>query len=375
MTRKDAVSRGPLARSSAARFSAAVLLAALASPQGTAQETLEKIRLPAADPWLAKRENAFAFRHAPGREEIAWFVSRAREDAEAVRSGRYELAWADRSGGTVHVVDLGANVCYEVGFVGPVWNHDASRIAIAIPSRIEGLSPTNVVVVDTKTSAATTWLEDVYPAALSWTADGRWLAVGDGEQLRVLKGPNEQVWRADIPYERGWGSAAAVAPDGNSALAVSARGVFVLKRDVAEPERLGDVPRDATIFTAPQWSPDGTKAIAAAGGGIVWIDVANKFVRGTGEAALAGRAHGVVWVPGTEHALAFVEQVRDGSALSVLLGAGHARQHYSMLPVLVAGDGTRVLPLTKLRTKTPDPRFTMWFYRPQSSEAQSRWSR
>ena len=104
------------------------------------------------------------------------------------------------------------------------------------------------------------------------------------------------------------------------------------------------------------------------------IDVGKKSVCSVGEQTLGGRAHAVVWVPGTAHALAFVEQVRDGPAIEVLLGAGHARKRYSALPVLVAGDGERILALKKLSTAT-NPLITPWIHRPQVSEALSRWSR
>ena len=67
--------------------------------------------------------------------------------------------------------------------------------------------------------------------------------------------------------------------------------------------------------------------------------------------------------------------MRRGARTSeVLLGAGHARKRHSALPVLVSGDCATVLPIARLGTKTPDPLF-LWFYRPQLSEALSRWSR
>ena len=356
---------------------AALLTSGLLAAGVAAQEQkLADVQLPAVEKWMAEAKGAFAFRHAPGRENVAWFVMHRRADPVERTAGHYELAFADRGGGEVRRVDLGDDLCNEEWFAGPVWNADASRIAVAIASTEAAWTKTKVVVVDAKTATAATWLEDVYPASLSWTVDGLWLAVGDGERLRVLKGPADEVWSAVIPEERGWGGgAAAVAPDGGTALAVSARGVFLLTRGVEQAERLGDVSRDATIFTAPQWSRDGRRAVAAAGGGVVLIDLGAKKVHGVGEKELGGRAHAAVWVPGDEHALAFVEQVRDGSAVDVLLGAGHGRQRYSALPVLVSGDAATVLPMPRLGTKTPDPMFTIWFHRPQLSEALSRWAR
>jgi len=356
------------------RLFAAVLASCAPIVCSRAQQKLEDVALPKAETWMAECKDAFAFRHAPQREDVAWFVARMRQDLVADKPGQYLVAWSERGGGEVHSVDLGNDLCNEDWFAGPVWNHQADRIAVAIAVKDGRASKIKVVVIDTKAATAQTWIEDVYPPSLSWAGDGRTLAVGDAQSVHVMKGPADEAYRLEFPSGRGWGAAASISPDGTRVLAVSEAGVFLLARG-DKPERLGDVEGNATIFTAPQWSPDATQALAVAGGTVTLIDVGKKSVCRVGEKTLGGRAHAAVWVPGTAHALAFVEQVRDGSAIELFLGAGHAPKKYSALPVLVAGGGDVVLALKKLSTATPDARYTHWIYRPQLSEALSRWSR
>lgn len=349
-----------------------VVVGAALAALAPAQRTLEDLELPKAEAWMAACTDAFGFHHAPGREDVAWFVAVQREDHDADKSGHFLVAWSDRGGGEVKRCDLGDNLGKEDWFVGPVWTRGADRLAVAIVCGEDHRRTTKVVVVDTRTATARTWLEDVYPASLSWTADGSLLAVGSAGLVRVMKGPGDEAFRREIPTESTWGSAAAITADGEQLLAMGSRGVYLLARK-GEPERLGDVPREATIFEAPQWSADGTKAVAAAGGGVVFVDLAKKTVRSVGEKELGGRAVAVVWVPETEHVLAAVETVRDGPAVEVLLGAGHARQRYSVVPTWIAGDSGRVLPAARLRSATPDPSRARWFQRPRLSEALSRW--
>lgn len=351
-----------------------VFACCLSGAVAVAQDRLGDVALPKVETWMAESRDAFSFRHAPQREEVAWFVASKRENRDENEPGRYLVAWSARGGGEVHAAELGDDLIDEERFVGPVWNHQADRFAVAITFRDGPATKTRVVVVDTGTAAATTWIEDVYPPGLSWAGDGRTLAVSDARYVHVLKGPRDEICRLEIPSEPGWGAAAAISPDGASVLAVSATGVYVLVRG-EEPRRLGDACRDATIFTPPQWSPDGRRAVAVAGGAVTMIDVVEKKVTCVGEATLGGRAHAVAWVPGSPHVLAFVEQVRDGSIAELVRGAGHARQKYAVLPVVVAGDGEEVRPLRESATATRDPRFTRWFYRAQVSEALSRWSR
>lgn len=352
-----------------------VALVLLAAATLGAQQRLADVvpLLPKAEPWLAECQAAFAFGHAPQREAVAWFTARKREDRGADQLGDYVLNFRDRADGEVRSVDLGTDLRAEDWWHGPVWTRDAAHIAVAVAWRRDGNSGTRVVVVDVKSATATTWLDDVFGCSLSWTADGRTLAIGGGGKVRALTGLAEEAWTREFPTEPGWGCAAAISPDGKQVLAVSSKGVFMLTPEADRIERLGDVQLDATIFTAPQWSPEGSKAVAVVGGAVTLIDVAKKTVRAVGEARLGGRAQAVVWAPGASHVLAAVQQVRDGSALEVLLGAGHARQRYFMLPVLVSGTGDEVLPLPKLRSRTPDPGGTPWIYRPQLTEALSRW--
>lgn len=352
----------------------AALTLLVAIPCG-AQQRLEDVvpLLPKAERWMADCKAAFAFGHAPQGEAVAWFAARVGEDRAAGQLGHYGLDFRERAGGEVRSVDLGKDLRAESDWIGPVWTADAARIAVAIGWGQDVGLGMRVVVIDTKTATAETWIKDLHASSLSWTADGRTLAIGSGAGVQAMTGPTEEVWRMTFPTEPGWGGAAAISPDGKQVLAVSGKGVFLLTPEGDQAERLGDVQLDATIFTAPQWAPAGSKAVAVAGGAVTLIDVAKKVVHTVGEARLGGRAHAVVWTPGALHALAFVEQVRDGSALELLLGAGHARQRYFALPVLVSGGGDRVLPLAKLRTRTLEPDGTPWIYRPQLSEALSRW--
>jgi hypothetical protein len=71
----------------------------------------------AAVAYFAASSYAFAFRHAPQREDVAWFVARVREGRNDSKPGQYAVAWSDRGGGEVHSVDLGNDLCNEEWFV------------------------------------------------------------------------------------------------------------------------------------------------------------------------------------------------------------------------------------------------------------------
>jgi len=175
------------------RLFAAVLASCAPIVCSQAPQKLEDVVLPKAETWMAQCKDAFAFRHAPQREDVAWFVARVREDRYESKPGQYLLAWSERGGGEVHSVDLGDDLCNEQWFVGPVWNHQADRIAVAIAAKDGGTSKTKVVVIDTKTATATTWIENVSQASLSWAGDGRTLAVADGQSVHVMKGPADEA--------------------------------------------------------------------------------------------------------------------------------------------------------------------------------------
>ena len=247
-----------------------------------------------------------------------------------------------------------------------------------------------MLVFDAQTGQAIPWLTEpgALVTSLNWSQDGTQLALTvnegwsrvleegrDAFSFRVLKGADQVAWRGTIPDEHGFGAAVALSPDGHRVLAMSRNGVFLFEAGKPGNTRLGDVQPDATIFSTPQWSADGSRAVAVAGGAVTFVDLRARSVRCVGEKQLRGRAFEVAWVPGTPHALALVQQVHDGSAAEVRLGAGHARQRYSSVPVLVSALSGAPRTLDALRKATPAGVNPNLEYLPQVTEALSLWLR
>lgn len=312
--------------------------------------------LPAAAPLLRDNGGGFCFRRSPDGASWAWFTIVDQTLISSHDPRPLDLCVAAVRGGgrtahRIHAEALGP----DARAIGPEWLPNSIEVAVGYCVRDDDRAVIACVDrIELVTGKVTALLRvaDSKIDSISVATDGRRLAimVYDGysrvgetsRRLHIVDASGATQRAIDVPKKDGFDSSASWSPDQKTIAVTTGAGLFFVDADDGEPEFCCAVAADSIAAGKPVWNADGSAVTVAAGGGVVHASPKLGLLHRWTAAELGGRAAAVSsWnTPGV--AAAIVEVEKAGSALGVLLGAGHAKQRtFAEVHLLSLVDGSR----------------------------------